>query len=117
MLKYTLLITNSFYGNANIVSALNFIDAIGIKKHKIICIFFYSDGAYNIMLSSKNNNIILNRFINIHKKYNILFKVCHKSCLNRGIKISNLETNNIFQYYGISELITYINISDRIIQF
>ncbi|BGI51589.1 MAG: sulfurtransferase complex subunit TusD [Buchnera aphidicola (Ceratovacuna japonica)] len=128
-MKYTILVTSSFYETQSSISSFLFVKNLILKKHIIKSIFFYSNGVYNSNIIShpyNNRANLLKYWKKLHHKFDIKLKICIGSSFKRGIITEDLSynkgicTKNIdssFKISSFSELAKDIISSDRLVQF
>ncbi|XBC39184.1 MAG: sulfurtransferase complex subunit TusD [Buchnera aphidicola (Nurudea shiraii)] len=129
-MNFTLLVTGPPYGTQNASTAFLFSKAVLNSKNKLLSIFFHFDGVLNanidISYCSDEYNLI-EQWINLHHKHSVQLNVCVSAASRRGLCFDNnihngyLKKNNdlwlSFNLTGFSELVKYIEKSDRIIKF
>ncbi|ANF17233.1 sulfurtransferase [Buchnera aphidicola (Schlechtendalia chinensis)] len=128
-MKYTILVSGPPYGTQNSSTAFLFSHAIIASKNELLSVFFYCDGALNAnKLASfpPDECNLFKKWTSLCCTHSVKLNVCVSAARRRGVidtKIDNKfstrldDSKSSFCFSGLSELVKYIEVSDRVMQF
>ncbi|WP_394128606.1 sulfurtransferase complex subunit TusD [Vibrio hepatarius] len=128
-LTYTLVVNGSVYGSQSARSAYQFAQAVIVKGHTLVSVFFYQDGVTNgsaLTVPANDEFDLVKAWQELAHAHSVRLETCVAAALRRGI-VSQDEANqhglsqsNLaegFHQAGLGSLAEAMLVQDRVVQF
>ncbi|WP_343155113.1 sulfurtransferase complex subunit TusD [Buchnera aphidicola (Kurisakia onigurumii)] len=127
-MKFTIIVSSGIE-KQGLISAYLFSYHLLKLKHKLISVFFYSEGVLNsnsMILKKEKKLDVICKWEFLSNKFHFPLHICSNAGLRKGI-LSNVDAGilgfqegnlrNSFQYSGLSEWFALVSKCDRMIHF